>query len=101
MVMPTFFGPTNVPPLEAMTYGCPVITSDIYGIPDQLGDAALYVDPNSVEDIADKMLMLWNNNGKREKLIAKGYEQLEKRDFKTFSQRLLLIVEEYLKKRRK
>ena len=43
LVMPTFFGPTNIPPLEAFALGCPVITSNIYGIPEQVGDAALLV----------------------------------------------------------
>ena len=32
LVMPTFFGPTNIPVLEAWAFGCPVLTSDIRGI---------------------------------------------------------------------
>src|SRR5215469_7695496 len=37
LVMPTFFGPTNIPVLEAWRFGCPVITSDIRGIREQVG----------------------------------------------------------------
>ena len=34
--MPTFFGPTNIPVLEAWALGCPVLTSDIRGIREQV-----------------------------------------------------------------
>ncbi len=52
LVMPTYFGPTNIPVLEAFGLGCPVITSDIRGVREQAGDAALLVDPGSAEAIA-------------------------------------------------
>lgn len=52
LVMPTFFGPTNIPVLEAFQLGCPVITSDIRGVREQAGDGALLVDPESSESIA-------------------------------------------------
>ena len=58
MIMPTFFGPTNIPPLEAMVIGCPMAVSNIYAMPEQVGDAALLFDPRSVEEIADAMLRL-------------------------------------------
>ena len=41
LVMPTFFGPTNIPPLEAWNFGRPVIASDISGMRAQIGDAGL------------------------------------------------------------
>ena len=47
LTMPTFFGPTNIPVLEAWAYGCPVLTSDIRGIREQVGDAGVLVDPRS------------------------------------------------------
>ena len=53
LTMPTFFGPTNIPVLEAWAYGCPVLTSDIRGIREQVGDAGVLVDPRSIESIAD------------------------------------------------
>lgn len=44
MIMPSFFGPTNIPPLEAMLAGCPVGVSDIYAMRERYGEAALYFD---------------------------------------------------------
>ena len=59
--MPTFFGPTNIPVLEAWAFGCPVLTSDIRGVREQVGDAALLADPTSVEAIADGIHRLWTD----------------------------------------
>lgn len=73
LVMPTFFGPTNIPPLEAFALGCPVAISDIYGIPEQTGDAALLFNPRSVEDIALAIERLWKDDWLCEQLRAKGY----------------------------
>ena len=39
LVMPSYFGPTNIPPLEAMALGCPTIVSDRYAMGEQVGDA--------------------------------------------------------------
>lgn len=43
LVMPTFFGPTNIPPLEALICGCPIIVSRIYAMPEQLGDVDQFI----------------------------------------------------------
>ena len=55
LVMASFFGPTNMPPIEAMQLGCPVICSDISGHREILGDAALYFDPADTQSIVDAM----------------------------------------------
>lgn len=43
LVYPSLFGPENLPPLEAMCLGCPVLISDYPGAKEQLGEAARYV----------------------------------------------------------
>jgi glycosyltransferase involved in cell wall biosynthesis len=72
LVMPTFFGPTNIPPLEAFACDCPVACSGIYGMPEQVGDAALLFDPKSVDEIADAMLRLWRDDQLCASLVARG-----------------------------
>jgi len=72
LVMPTFFGPTNIPQLEAFHLGCPVATSNIYGIPHQVGDAALLFNPNSVDEIADCIRRLWSDDELCRVLIERG-----------------------------
>lgn len=77
LVMPTFFGPTNLPPLEAWHYGRPVITSDIRGIREQTGDAGLLADPKSPQQIARAMLELWRDEALGAKLAERGRKRLE------------------------
>ncbi|BAV33537.1 glycosyltransferase [Sulfuricaulis limicola] len=93
MVMPTFFGPTNIPPLEAFALGCPVAVSNIYGMPEQAGDAALLFNPNSADEIAGCIERLWSDDSLRASLIAKGRAHATAWGQKQFNQTFLAIVE--------
>lgn len=75
LVMPTFFGPTNIPPLEAFDLGVPVLYSDIVGLKDQVGEAALLMDLKNPETMAVHLKNIINNNSFRETIIKKGYER--------------------------
>lgn len=55
LCMTSFFGPTNMPPIEAMHIGCPVICSDLAGHREQLGDAALYFHPQDAHALMQCM----------------------------------------------
>ena len=78
LLYPSFFEGFGVPPLEAMNCGVPVIASAASSIPEICGDAALFVNPESIEDIADKMMALYKDEKLRNELIAKGYVQTKK-----------------------
>ena len=52
MVFPSLSEGFGLPPLEAMACGCPVAVSRAASLPEVCGDAAVYFDPTSVEDIA-------------------------------------------------
>ena len=51
LVFPSFFGPTNIPPLEALALGCPVIVSDIYAHREQLTNKVTYFNPSDPKDL--------------------------------------------------
>ncbi len=72
MVMPTYYGPTNIPPIEAILLGCPPIVSKIYGMPWQFEDSALYFDPDNPEEIADRIESLVINDEYRNRIIRNG-----------------------------
>ena len=76
LVMPTFFGPTNLPPLEAWSFGRPVIVTDLPSIRDQLGDGALYIDPRDAESLAAAMHALWHDDALAATLAANGARRL-------------------------
>jgi glycosyltransferase involved in cell wall biosynthesis len=77
LVMPTYFGPTNIPYIEAFFYECPVIASDIPGIREQVGKAALLVNPKDTEAISNAMYRIWTDKDLRKTLAEKGQRQLE------------------------
>lgn len=92
LIMPTFFGPTNIPPLEAFALGCPVGISGIYGMPEQVGDAALLFDPSSVEEIAMCLEKLWVDDELCAMLSAKGKKYSEAWGPKQFNQAFVEII---------
>lgn len=94
LLMPTFFGPSNIPVLEAWAYGCPVITSDIHGIREQCGDAALLVDPSSVEAIANGVYRVCSDQTLPKMLVAKGRERLSTYTRDDYIARLCDILDE-------
>ncbi len=93
LVMPTFFGPTNIPQLEAFALGCPVATSRIYGIPEQVGDAALLFDPSSADEILDAMVRLWTDDALCAELARRGRRHAAAWGPPQFQERFREIIE--------
>ena len=73
IVMPTYFGPTNIPPLEAWSFGKPLIYSS--HLNENVGDAALLVDPDSAEELAEALTSVLDPDVVK-KLVDKGNRRL-------------------------
>jgi glycosyltransferase involved in cell wall biosynthesis len=93
LVMPTFFGPTNIPILEAWSLDCPVLTSDLRGVREQAGDAAVLVDAASADAIADGIRHLWSDDVLRTTLIANGRKRLSIYSRDDYAARLSTILD--------
>jgi glycosyltransferase involved in cell wall biosynthesis len=72
LVMPTYFGPSNLPPLEAFNLGVPVLYSDKPGTRDQVGGAALLMDLQEPRSMAAHLASLIENPGLCETLVERG-----------------------------
>lgn len=69
---PSYYEGFGFPPLEAMTYGLPVICSNISSLPEVVGDAAVMINPFEIGEITDALEMVLNDESLRKLLIEKG-----------------------------
>ena len=88
-VYPSLYEGFGLPPLEAMSQGAPVITSDVSSLPEACGDAALYVAPKNVMELTEKMSLLLSDPKLQEELRQKGFEQVKKFSWRVFVRRVM------------
>ncbi|WP_206952547.1 glycosyltransferase family 4 protein [Trinickia acidisoli] len=72
LAFPSLYEGFGLPPLEAMFCGCPAIVSQHPALAEACGDAAMYCDAESVEDIADKIERMLTNDALRASYKEKG-----------------------------
>lgn len=78
--------------IEAMQSAIPLIVSDIQFLKEYCADAALYVKPDNLKDIAEKMMLLFKDEQKRKELIEKGTRQLNEFKNKNAGEKLFEII---------
>lgn len=93
-VLPSLYEGFGLPVLEAMKYGCPVVLSNVSSLPEAGGDAALYVDPENANDIAQKLEKVISDPKLRSEMAKKGYEQVKKFSWEKTARETLKVLEE-------
>jgi glycosyltransferase involved in cell wall biosynthesis len=101
LVMPAYNGPANLPPLEAVTLGCPVICSDIPGCRKQMGEAALYCDLDNVSSLADHLAALMRDPALLGHLREAGYRLAAEIAQIDYGERLSPVLDRYAYTRRR
>ncbi len=92
-VFPSLYEGFGIPPLEAMTLGCPVVMSNTSSLPEIAPpEAAYFVDPASESSIADAMKQLVDNPNLRESLIAHGKTNASRFTYEKYLQNMLESV---------
>lgn len=74
-VYPSSYEGFGLPILEAMVGGTPVLCSRLTSIPEVAGDATLYLDELSIDELAEKMITLATDEDVRRRLVEEGYER--------------------------
>jgi len=83
LVFPSLYEGFGLPPLEAMSLGCPVLCSNASSLPEIAGDAALYFDPRDPDDLAAKLLRITQASELRSHLVQKGLDRVGMFSYKT------------------
>jgi len=90
-VYPSIYEGFGIPPLEAMSVGCPVICSNSSSLPEVVGDAAELFDPLDEEQLRRAMERVVTSEGLRKELIARGRQRCTAFSWERCTQETLAI----------
>lgn len=91
-----YFEGFGIPLLEAMNCDIPIISSNITSMPEVAGDAAIYINPYEIDEIADAMSEIISNKDLREKLIRNGKIQRNKFSWNQTADKLWETIEKIM-----
>jgi glycosyltransferase involved in cell wall biosynthesis len=89
LVLPSFYEGFGLPPLEAMSCGCPTIVSKAASLPEVCGNASVYIDPKNIDDMARAIATLAADEGLKKELAQKGFLQVQHFDWEKTADKYL------------
>ena len=96
-VFPSFYEGFGLPVLEAMACGTPVVCSNSSSLPEVGGDAVVYCDPHSIENIKEKIEMVLSDEVLQQKMIQKGLERAKEFSWEKSADEHVKVFQEVLK----
>lgn len=96
-IFPSCYEGFGLPPLEAMSHGCPVVSSDSSCLPEILGEAAVYFRDNQVDSALQAISCLLDNPNRRKTIIQKGFKQIKLYNWDDCAQQTLGFYQQILK----
>lgn len=100
LVLPSFSEGFGLPVVEAMACGLPVAASRAGALPEILGPAGVFFDPENEEEIASVILDLLKSPSRREQLRQAGFEQVQRYSWSSAARRTLRLFEEIVRGKR-
>ncbi|CAN5829816.1 glycosyltransferase family 1 protein [soil metagenome] len=94
LAFPSLYEGFGLPVVEAMTLGVPVVCSDRASLPEVAGDAAVFFDPSSTEEMAHKLALVARDAALRAELIEKGYANAGRFSWQATARRTLQVYRE-------
>ncbi len=95
-VLPTHYEGFGIPPLEAITCGCPVISAKNSSLPEVLGEAAIYYPTGDSEALSQSMIKVTTDPALRDTLRQKGFTQAKHFSFRKMAKETLEIYQKAL-----
>jgi glycosyltransferase involved in cell wall biosynthesis len=91
LVFPSLFEGFGIPLVEAMASGCPVACSNVSSLPEVIGEAGVMFDPNSPEDIAEKIWAVWSDTDRQLQMKETGLERAKLFNWKDTALKTLAV----------
>ncbi len=88
---PSFYEGFGLPPLEAMACGTPVVSSNTSSMPEILGDAAVYFDPDDANNMAEQIIKVLQDQNLQKQMRLKGIERVKRYSWKCMAKETLDI----------
>lgn len=98
-IFPSLYEGFGLPPLEAMSHGTPVVTSNTTSLPEVVGKAAVLVNPENVFEIKRALYRVLTDQPLRERMKIAGREQAQKFSWETSVRRMIEVYEEVAEKK--
>ena len=94
LVYPSFYEGFGLPPLEAMSCGCPVVASRAASLPEVCGDAAAYCDPGDPADIARTVQLVVGDESRQADMRRRGTERARHFSWARAAESMLALLAE-------
>lgn len=98
VVFPSLYEGFGFPVLEGMACGTPVITSNVSSLPEVAGDAALLINPVETDELTTAIQRIVEDADLRERLIQRGYQQIQHFTWANSAQHLYQIYQDILQR---
>ncbi|MFA5270022.1 MAG: glycosyltransferase family 1 protein [Patescibacteria group bacterium] len=92
LAFPSRYEGFGMPPLEAMSLGLPVVTTNVSSLPEVVGNAAILVSPDSVSELANAINQVLTDSDLRQRLVAAGLVQSKKFNWQATSDATLRVL---------
>lgn len=83
----------GLPPLEVMVHGVPVVASNRSSIPEVVGDSGILVDPENIDEVADAVLSLLDNQALHRRLSEKAWQRAREFSWRNTAEKTVSIFE--------
>ena len=94
LILPSLHEGFGLPLAEAMACGVPVIASNVFSLPEVVGNAGLFVDPYDISDITSKIIEMSTNESLRDTLSKKALDESKRYDWSSVAEKLLYLIEQ-------
>lgn len=100
LVFPSLYEGFGFPPLEAMSCGCPVISSNVSSLPEVVGEAAIQVNPHDTDELVKAAQEVLTNEALRRNMIQEGFKQARRFSWEATARETLQVYQEVEEKLR-